>query len=212
MDAERFFGIRSEIGASGEIRESAVLVLFGEGPRGPDVLLIERAHSLREHAGQPAFPGGRVDDSDVSVVATAVRESVEETGLDPAGVEPFVVLPALVIPVSSFAVTPVLAWWRAPSPVRAVDVGEVAAVSRVPVADLTDPANRGTVRHPTGFVGPAFEVAGMLVWGFTAAVLSGVLDIAGWARPWDRERVFARPLPVADPAGTAGAPPRTVGP
>ena len=76
-------------------RPGAVLVLFGEDPdAGPDILLIERAHDMRSHAGQPAFPGGAVDDDDSGPVAAALREAVEETGLDPAGVDVLAELPA----------------------------------------------------------------------------------------------------------------------
>ncbi|MDX6201454.1 MAG: hypothetical protein QOJ83_954 [Frankiales bacterium] len=170
-------------------RESAVLVLFGEGPYGPDVLLIERAATMRSHAGQPAFPGGAIDPGDASPTAAALREAVEETGLDPAGVEVLEELPPLWLPPSGFVVVPVLAWWREPSAVSAVDPAECAAVARVPVADLTDPANRLRVRHPNGYVGPAFEVGGMLVWGFTAGLLDRLLHLAGWALPWDVSRV-----------------------
>ncbi|MDX6206980.1 MAG: hypothetical protein QOF39_3037 [Frankiales bacterium] len=170
-------------------RESAVLVLFGEGPYGPDVLLIERAATMRSHAGQPAFPGGAVDPGDASPTAAALREAVEETGLDPAGVDVVGELPALWLPPSGFVVVPVLAWWREPSAVHAVDPAECAAVARVPVADLTDPTNRLRVRHPSGYAGPAFTVGGMLVWGFTAGLLDRLLELAGWARPWDRGRV-----------------------
>ncbi|MGW2900241.1 coenzyme A pyrophosphatase, partial [Streptomyces sp. NPDC001212] len=45
-------------------RQSAVLILFGEAERGPELLLMERAGSLRSHAGQPAFPGGALDPED----------------------------------------------------------------------------------------------------------------------------------------------------
>ena len=129
-------------------RESAVLVLFGEGPDGPDLLLIQRATTVSSHPGQPAFPGGAVDDTDADVVAAALREAEEETGLDPSGVDVFATLPALWLPPSGFVVTPVLGWWRAPSPVGVVDPGEVESVVRVPVAELLDPANRVSVRHP----------------------------------------------------------------
>ncbi len=148
-------------------RAGAVLVLFGEGDRGPDVLLIERAHDMRSHAGQPAFPGGAIDPGDDGPVGAALREAHEETGLDPAGVAPFATLPPLWLPPSNFVVTPVLGWWREPSPVRAADPREVAAVVRVPVADLVDPGMRVRVRHPSGFVGPGFVVGDLLVWGFT---------------------------------------------
>ena len=71
-------------------RRSAVLILFGHDPEhGPDVLLTERASTLRSHAGQVSFPGGRTDPDDRDAVATALREAEEETGLEPAGVVPW---------------------------------------------------------------------------------------------------------------------------
>jgi 8-oxo-dGTP pyrophosphatase MutT (NUDIX family) len=183
-------------------RESAVLVLLGEGDDGPDVLLIERARDMSNHAGQPAFPGGVVDEVDDGAVSTALREAVEETGLVASGVEPLVELPGLWVP-SGFVVRPVLAWWRAPSEVYVVDPVEVAAVHRVPVSELTDPARRLRVRHSSGYVGPAFDVRGMRVWGFTGGLLATLIRLAGWERPWDTARV--EPL---DPApGAADAPP-----
>ena len=175
-------------------RESAVLILFGEGPAGPDVLLIERASDLRSHAGQPAFPGGAVDPTDDGPVAAALREAEEETGLDPFGVRIVATLPALWLPPSGFVVYPVLAWWAEPSAVSAVDPREVAAVVRVPIRELTDPENRFRVRHPSGWYGPAFAVGDLLVWGFTAGLLDRLLALGGFERPWDPTR--ERQLPV----------------
>ena len=174
-------------------RRSAVLVLFGEGERGPDLLLIQRTAHLRSHAGQPAFPGGGIDAADDGPVAAALREATEETGLDPAGVEVLAELPELWLPPSGNAVTPVIAWWHTPSDVHAADPGEVASVARVPIADLVDPANRVRIVHPSGTTGPAFEVADMLVWGFTAFVLDRLLELGGWEQPWDTGQV--RDLP-----------------
>ena len=170
-------------------RESSVLILIGDGDAGPDLLLIERAADMRSHPGQPAFPGGAQDPDDRDAVAVALREAQEETGLDPSGVEVFAALPQLFLPPSGFVVTPVLGWWRSPTPVHAAAPAEVAAVHRVPVAELVDPANRLRVRHPSGFVGPAFDVRGMLVWGFTGGLLDRVLALAGWERAWDPSRV-----------------------
>jgi 8-oxo-dGTP pyrophosphatase MutT (NUDIX family) len=175
-------------------RESAVLVLFGDGIDGPDVLVIERSAGSRQHAGQAAFPGGAVEPDDDGPASTALREAAEETGLDPAGVDVLATLPSLWLPPSGFHVVPVLGWWRAPSAVSAADPAEVAAVARVPIAALVDPTNRFRVQHPSGFVGPAFAVGDLLVWGFTAGLLSRLLELGGWARPWNMSDV--RDLPA----------------
>jgi hypothetical protein len=139
-----------------------------------------------------------VDPGDDGVVEAALREAVEETGLDPAGVDVFGTLPALFLPVSDFVVTPVLGWWREPSPVGVVDPAEVASVHRVLLADLLDPANRFLVSHPSGYVGAAFGVGDLLVWGFTAGLLDRLLRLAGWERPWDRTRVEELPADLVD--------------
>ena len=171
-------------------RRSAVLVLLGEQPGlGPDILILERAATLRNHAGQPAFPGGVADPEDVDDSATALREAWEEVGLDPATAAVVATLPPLWIPVTGYVVTPVLAWWHTPHPVGPMDAAEVARVERLPVTELVDPANRLRARHPSGYIGPAFDVRGMFVWGFTAGILHTLLELAGWALPWDRDRI-----------------------
>jgi 8-oxo-dGTP pyrophosphatase MutT (NUDIX family) len=166
-------------------REAAVLMLFGYHAHGPDVLLLRRADTLGSHPGQVAFPGGGAEPDDDGPVATALREAVEEVGLDPSGVRPLALLPKLFVPVSGFRVTPVLAHWTDPSAVRPVDPAETAAVARVPISMLVDPRNRLRVRHPSGLVSPAYLAPDMLIWGFTAGVLTVLLGLAGWDRPWD---------------------------
>jgi 8-oxo-dGTP pyrophosphatase MutT (NUDIX family) len=184
-------------------RRAAVLMLLGEDlAHGPDVLLVERASTLRNHAGQVAFPGGGADPDDADVVATALREAEEEAGVEPSGVVPLALLPELFVPPSGFVVTPVLAHWERPVAVHAVDPRETASVVRVPIAALADPAHRLRVRHPSGYTGPAFAVAGLLVWGFTGGLLSALLDRGGWARSWDTTRVVG--LDAAWSAARAG--------
>jgi 8-oxo-dGTP pyrophosphatase MutT (NUDIX family) len=178
-------------------REAAVLVLFGEGTVGPYVLLLERSHEMRSHAGQVAFPGGARDRDDANAVATALREAEEETGLDLAGVQVLATLPALWVPPSNYNVTPVVGWWHTPSDVRAVDPAETASVHSVPLNQLLDPMHRVTARHPSGRLGPAFLVGDLVVWGFTAGLLSRLFAIADWELPWDDGVVVDLPEPLA---------------
>jgi 8-oxo-dGTP pyrophosphatase MutT (NUDIX family) len=185
---------------SATARRSAVLILFGEGPGGADVLLIEKSPHLRSHAGQPAFPGGGVDPGDDYPIGTALREAEEEAGVDPGGVRVVATLSELYLPPSDRLVVPVVAWWDDPRDVTVGDPREVARVARVPLSDLADPRNRFRVRHSSGYVGPAFGVADMVVWGFTAGLLDAILETTGLARPWDATDV--RPLP---PVGARAA-------
>ena len=190
-------------------RRAAVLVLFGVLDDAParsrrarmapdlDVLLTRRAATLSHHAGQVSFPGGRLEASDDGPVDAALREAVEETGLDPDGIEVLGTLPALPVTASDHVVTPVVSWWTAPSQVAVVDRGETVAVFRAPVADLLDPERRRTATitvGPTTYRSPAFLVDEHVVWGFTAAVLDHLFDALGWTEPWDASRTVPAPI------------------
>ncbi|WP_347352960.1 CoA pyrophosphatase [Intrasporangium sp.] len=188
-------------------RESAVLMLFGPPPvgsaaTGEHVLLIERSHTMRSHPAQIAFPGGAREPTDRDAVETALREAHEETGLDPAGVEVVSVLPSLFLPPSQFVVAPVIAWWRHPTPVGIVDEAEVHDVIEVPLQHLVDPGCRYSVRHPSGFTGPAFDIDQLVLWGFTAGLLSRTLELAGLDHAWDQQ--VLRPLPERYLGGRRG--------
>jgi 8-oxo-dGTP pyrophosphatase MutT (NUDIX family) len=189
-------------------RRSAVLMLFAPGApgapgvpgaRGEQVLLTERAPHLRSHPGQVSFPGGRMDPEDETIVRTALREAQEEVGVAPGYVDVVLTMPELFLTPSQNSVAPVLAWCPAPSPARVIDPNEVARAAWVPVADLVDPARRFTVTHPLGYRGPGFEAEGLFVWGFTAMLLSSLLDIAGLALPWDEGREVPLPDRLASP-------------
>ncbi|MGD9622441.1 MAG: CoA pyrophosphatase [Mycolicibacterium sp.] len=185
---------------TGARRDAAVLVLFS-GPKGgspgmlpddADLLVTVRASTLRHHAGQAAFPGGATDPGDDGPVHTALREAVEETGLDVNRLHPLATLERLFIPPSGFHVVPVLAYSPDPGPVCVVDSAETAMVARVPVRAFVNPKNRITVyKRGTSrrFAGPAFLLNEMLVWGFTGQIIAALLDVAGWAVPWDVDNV-----------------------
>lgn len=181
----------------GNGREAAVLVLFsgpdsgpadGGAPNDADLLVTVRASTLRHHAGQAAFPGGASDLTDDGPVATALREAHEETGIDLGRLHPLATMERTFIAPSQFHVVPVLAYSPDPGPVAVVNEAETAIVARVPVRAFINPVNRlmvyrGDLGHR--WAGPAFLLNQMLVWGFTGQVISAMLDVAGWAQPWD---------------------------
>ena len=182
----------------GEGRDAAVLVLFSGPadadrlPDDADLLLTVRASTLRHHAGQAAFPGGAADPGDAGPVHTALREANEETGIDTSRLHPLATLERMFIPPSGFHVVPVLAYSADPGPVAVVDEAETAVVARVPVRAFINPENRIMVYRKANtrrFAGPAFLLNEMLVWGFTGQVISAMLDVAGWAQPWNTDDI-----------------------
>lgn len=173
-------------------RSAAVLMLLTEAAD-PEVTFVTRAETLRRHAGQVALPGGAVDPGDESRFATALREAHEEIGLDPVGVSLVGELPPLWVPASRYDVTTVVATWRGDGELWPADPAETGAVHQFAVSALAAPGTRVTAQHPLGFRGPAFVLDDTFIWGLTAHLVDWVLDLAGWARPWDKSRVVDIP-------------------
>jgi len=169
-------------------RRAGVLILFTD-ESDPRVTIIERATTLRRHAGQVAFPGGAMEPDDGTVVQAALREAEEEVGLDRSLVHVLGELPVAWVPASNYDVTPVIGVWDGGRELWPADPGEVGAVHSLRVSALADPAVRVRGQHPGGYRGPAFVVGDLFIWGFTAHLLDESLNLAGWARPWDASRI-----------------------
>ena len=152
-------------------RQAAVLVLLKDTSDGPEVVLLQRSYSLRDHPGEIAFPGGSREPIDGNPAATALREAAEEIGLNPSSVDPLLTLPRLHIGVSGFDVTAVVAHWRQPGPVYPVNPAETHRVLTVALPDLDNP-DRWHQYRCNDWSGPAtFVDDGARLWGYTAEIL-----------------------------------------
>lgn len=158
---------------------AAVLVPVLEGAE-PSLLFTRRTEQLRHHAGQVAFPGGRIEVADADAVDAALRESEEEIGLVRSAVRPLGYLDCFET-VSGFCVTPVVARVAPGTPLR-LQPEEVAEVFDVPLTFFLDPANLRTRRMDyRGRPRDVYEFRhdGHTIWGATAGILVNLLRRMG---------------------------------
>jgi 8-oxo-dGTP pyrophosphatase MutT (NUDIX family) len=162
------------------LRPAAVLVPVWLRPEGARLILTKRSSHLKHHPGQIAFPGGKVDATDASAEAAALRETLEEIGLPPQRVEILGTLP-LHETVTGFAVTPFVGLIRGPF-TPTPEVGEVEEVFTVPLTHVLAPARFAIERrrwmgvwrrYYTVPYGPYY------IWGATARILRGLADRVG---------------------------------
>ena len=164
-------------------REAGVLILLYPQRNGIYFPLIQRPdlNPHDQHRGQISLPGGKRDADDASITVTALREAEEEVGVAREQVEVLGQLSTLYIPVSNFAVTPTVAW-TPEAPVWLPQPGEVEQVYEVPLASLHD---ADVVRHTDISLNgnltlrdvPYFSLAGQVVWGATAMMLSELRQV-----------------------------------
>jgi 8-oxo-dGTP pyrophosphatase MutT (NUDIX family) len=144
----------------------------------PSIVFIQRAQGLRHHAGQIAFPGGRVDETDLSPEDAACREAFEEIGLERDAIEVLGLMQECVVR-SGFRITPVLSFIQKPAQ-WVIDPREVARVFEVPLWDLLDarrykPRLREWVGHRIECI--EYEINNELIWGATAGMLAQCLQL-----------------------------------
>ncbi|WP_269580577.1 CoA pyrophosphatase [Roseibium sp. Sym1] len=161
----------------GPPRDAAVLIGIQERSDGPNVVLTQRTGHLKSHAGQVAFPGGKVDPTDSGPVEAALREADEEIGLPPAQVEPLGSL-APYLTGSGYRVVPVVGVIRSEALFRA-NPDEVEAVFEVPLQFLMDPANHQKLSRE--WQGKrryfyAMPYGERYIWGVTAGIIRSLYD------------------------------------
>ena len=159
--------------------EAAVLIPLVVRESGVTVLLTKRTDHLHDHAGQISFPGGRVEHTDETPVATALRETHEETGLAPEHVDVLGSLPRYYTG-TGFVITPITGLVR-PTFTLAPDEFEVAEVFEVPLGFLTNAQNYRLHRAslPDGSERQYYSIPfeKYFIWGATAAMLRGMYQV-----------------------------------
>ena len=163
-------------------RAAAVLVALYEDEGEAHVVLTKRPDSMPSHQGEIAFPGGKRDPSDPTLVAAALREAHEEVGLDPGAVEIVAELDTIATVASAFAITPFVGLLAAP-PVLVAHPVEVVDAFGVPISELLHPETYreemwdlwGEYRSMT-----FFELPGETVWGATARILTRLLELVAY--------------------------------
>lgn len=171
---EEQFDERRLLNATGEPTPASVLIPLVLRENGPTLLLTQRTAHLNDHAGQVSLPGGRVDESDVSAIDTALRETEEEVGLHRRHIEILGSLPDYFTG-TGFRVTPVVSLVQPPFDLRA-DPFEVAEIFEVPLAFLMDGRNhqRRAIELPNGSGRRTFYAMPydrFFIWGATAGML-----------------------------------------
>lgn len=152
---------------SGGVRSAVMIVLYDRDDDA-HLILTKRSDEVSHHPGQISLPGGRYEDTDVDLLATALRETHEELGIDPARVRPIGALDEVRTSGSGFVVTPFVGVLAEP-PNAKPHIGEVARILEVPIREILThdarlPATAGVhmLRYP---------LLGEDVWGATARII-----------------------------------------
>jgi 8-oxo-dGTP pyrophosphatase MutT (NUDIX family) len=173
--------LTAEAAAAMEARgttDAAVLLALYGWPEAPGLIFTERRADLRRHAGEISFPGGRPDDGDADLAATALREAEEEIALDPAAVELAGALPPTATFVTGYRIHPFVGLVADPAELGLEpNPAEVETVLTYSLAALRERYEmRRLVRRGVPIHTPTYEVEGQLIWGATARILGDLLE------------------------------------
>jgi 8-oxo-dGTP pyrophosphatase MutT (NUDIX family) len=164
--------------------DAAVLVALYPGPSGLHAVLTERRGDLRRHAGEISFPGGRRDDADADLQATALREAHEEIGLAPEAVEILGALQPTPTIATGYAIYPFVGVIAAGQAWR-LSLREVEEVLELPLRDVLDGyGRRRLMRRGIPIRTDTYVVGEKLIWGATARILADLFDRLGPLVDW----------------------------
>lgn len=165
---------------SDDARQSSVLLLLYPLAGKVYFVLMLRPEYRGIHSGQISLPGGKSEETDDSLIYTALREAREEIGIDPSKVQILGQLTEMFIPPSNFIVTPVVGY-QASRPEFRADPKEVAGIIEIALDDLLDDNNRQMkkIKLSMGLTlkVPAYCINGHVIWGATAMILSEFRDV-----------------------------------
>ncbi len=160
------------------VQSGVILLLFPEGD-GFGTVVIQRPTTMKNHAGQIALPGGKMEKHDRTIIATALRETEEEIGIAASEIRILGQLSPVYVQVSNFIIHPVVAYYEG-HPAINIDPSEVADFYKIDLNDLLTPDNL-VVHNVETLYGllavPGYSINGLFIWGATAMILSEFLEV-----------------------------------
>jgi len=161
------------------VNQSGVLLTLFPDNEQLYTCFIRRPETMKNHAGQISFPGGRQEEQDPDLIATALRESQEEVGVTPSSIDILGRLSPLYVPVSNFFISPVVGWSES-KPDFQINHTEVDDLILVPVRELLAPDAIQTTQIETRNGPrevPCFRFNGHIIWGATAMIFSEFREV-----------------------------------